>query len=398
MTEAVDEGRSHARVIPTVAALMRRGLDSDAANRLRRLGLTLAELRRRGDADLAALGLSETDVAALRSGARPPIPFETLVRVLWTNRSACCVCRAFDRAIILHHIVPWATSRSHDPSNLAVLCLEHHAQAHRTGILEQNLGKRQLREYKRLWEEEVRHLDPRAILDATRVDGHRWWWFNHVRLLEMAEALGVDLTRLPAFGSVLARGWVDREGGIAERHMASPYLYVGGDGMLLYRFMRHVAEAVFGATTIFNLSDDLDPGFLRRVVQPGDLVLVQGRHVFRALNRVDRGPGQSSEVRRQANGVRVSFAIDRWEAVANSSWSVWLSGAKAAASVVRVVSVGREDGHLHLRCTGLAVGSALQGLSTRHYLHATWEEPELDEEPFDDGFGEPGGEWEKSSP
>jgi hypothetical protein len=151
---------------------MARGLDSDTANRLRRLGLTLAELKRRSDDELAPLGLTGAQVAALRKGARPPVPFDTLVQVLWANRSSCCVCRSFERAIILHHIVPWAESRDHSPENLAVLCLEHHARAHRRGDLEQNLGAEQLREFKRRWEDEVRHLDPKAILDASRVQGH----------------------------------------------------------------------------------------------------------------------------------------------------------------------------------------------------------------------------------
>jgi hypothetical protein len=43
----------------------------------------------------------------------------------------------------------------------------------------------------------VRHLDPKAILDASRVQGHHWWWFNHVRVLEMASTLGIDFTSMP---------------------------------------------------------------------------------------------------------------------------------------------------------------------------------------------------------
>ncbi|MCW3838161.1 HNH endonuclease signature motif containing protein [Sphingomonas canadensis] len=363
--------RGSARVNPTVAALMRRGFDSQTANDIRALRLTLADLKQRDDPALEQLGLSASQIAAVREGGRPPIPFDTLVQVLWANRSSCCVCRNFDRAIILHHIVPWSRSLDHDAANLAVLCLEHHARAHRTGTLEQNLGAAQLRAFKQKWEEEVRHLDPKAILDATRVDGHHWWWFNHVRILEMAQRLGIDLTRRVNFVSVAARGWVDGRGQISERHLQSPYMYVGGDGIILYDYMREVAEEVWARTTIFNLSDDLDPGFLRRVVQPGDLILVQGRHSFKSLNREVSGPGQACAVQRQANRVRITFTIDRWEAVANSSWSAWLYGTQHAASILRVVHI--EPGEqLHLQCTGIAIGSALQGLSTRHYYSATW--------------------------
>jgi hypothetical protein len=389
--QILDGVRLRARINPTVAALMRRGFDSRLAERVRARGLTLGDLKQQSDADLALLGLSADDVASVREGARPPIPFETLVQVLWANRSTCCVCRTSGRAIILHHIDPWARSRDHSAANLAVLCLEHHAQAHRKGTLEQNLGSEQLHAFKARWEEEVRHLDPQAILAASRLDGHHWWWFNHVRVLEMAQRLRIDLTRLTGFVGCASRGWVDERGQIAERHRDAPYMYAGGDGIVLYGYMREVVEAVCAETVIFNLSDDLDPGFLRRVVRPGDIVLVQGRHTFKSLNRVQRGPGQACAVRRQANGVRVTFTIDRWEAVANSSWAVGLSGAKQAASIVRIGEVARDGEHLRLACTGITVGSALRGLSKRYYASGTWpggEDDEDDDWNFDDdAFG-----------
>lgn len=353
---------------------MRRGLDSELANRIKQFGLTLTDLKRRDDEALSGLGLSAANIAAVRQGNRPPIPFDTLVRILWESRSVCCVCRAFDRAIVLHHIVPWARSHDHSAANLVVLCLEHHAQAHRTGALEQNLGEAHLRAYKQKWEDEVRHLDPRVILDATRVDAHHWWWFNHVRVLEMARKLEIDLTNQCCFPSVASCGWVDADGQISERHLHAPYMYMGGDGILLYEYMRDVVEAVFARTSIFNLSDELDPDFLWRVVQPGDLILVQGQHAFKSLSRERKGQGQACAVHLQTGRVRVSFTIDRWESVSNSSWAAWLFGVKHAASVVRIVRVEREGDCLHLWCTGMAVGSALQGLSTRHYCCTAWPE------------------------
>lgn len=173
---------------------------------------------------------------------------------------------------------------------------------------------------------------------------------------------------------------------MADRQRNESYLYVGGDGIVLYAYMRRIVETVIAQTAVFNLSDDLDPGFVRRVVKEGDIVLVQGKHLFRSLTRRDHGPGQAVDVRRQANGVRMSYAIDRWEAVANSAWSVWLSGQQVAASIARVSAIEREGQYLHLRCTGLALGSSLQGLSVRHYLHATWQEPEIDDDEIDDGW------------
>lgn len=356
-----------ARLNPTVAALLRRGFDTNLANKIRRLKLTLGDLQQRDDETLAFLGLEPHHISAVRDGGRPDIPFETLVEVLWANRSSCCVCRSFDRAIILHHITPWAISRDHSASNLAVLCLEHHAHAHRTGTLEQNLGERQLRAFKARWEAEVLLMDSRVILDATRADDHHWWWFNHVRLLGIARSLEIDLTTICGFASAHHRGWIDEQGQLTSEHLRAPYLYVGGNGIILYGYMRRVAETVFADSAIFNLGGDPDPEIVSRLLRPGDLVLVAGEHQFTSLTQIREGPGQSCEVRCQSGRVETRFAADRWEAVSNSSWSAWLYGRNLAASVVRLVDIERHEGALRLKATGLAIGSQLQGLSTSHF-------------------------------
>ena len=144
--------RTNARLNPTVAALMQRGLDSALAKRLHAQNLTLGSLKQSDDATLSNLGLSDAQIASIRTGARAAIPFANLAKVLWDNRFTCCVCRDPVLAVIVHHIDPWAESHDHNVENLAVLCLEHHARAHRRGDLEQNLSARQLREFKANWE------------------------------------------------------------------------------------------------------------------------------------------------------------------------------------------------------------------------------------------------------
>lgn len=382
--------RAKARLNRSVAAMMQRGLDLGLARTLHGNGVTLGRLQQSDDESLGRLGLGKLQVAAIRAGGRAVIPFANLARVLWANRFTCCVCRNPALAVIVHHISPWAESHDHSDENLAVLCLEHHARAHRKGGLEQNLGARQLREFKANWESEVSHLDPKAILDASRLDGHHWWWFNHVRVFEMAQRLDLNLRENPYYTSVRARGWIDKNGMVSVNARDSNYLYEGGDGIILYAYVRGIVEAVLSRTAVFNISDDLDPGFLGGVVSPGDIVLVEGKHYFKSLAKVEKGPGQASEVRREANNVRVTFTVDRWEAVANSSWSGWLTGAKAASSIVRIGSVERDGSKLLLRSTGLAIGSPLRGLSKRSYLFATWKEPDVNEDEVDwlDGFGE----------
>jgi hypothetical protein len=384
--------RAKSRLNPTVAALMQRGVDSQKARQLQAAGLTLNKLKSLAAQALTDLGLSDAQVAAIQAGRRAALPVANLSRVLWASRFTCCVCRDPSLAVIVHHIEPWAKSRDHGVANLAVLCLEHHARAHRTGDLEQNLTRRQLKEFKASWERDVAQLDAKAILQASRIQGYHWWWFNHVRLFDMAQNLGLEFSKLPHFLVTVGRGIADKTGMPILLPQTSSYMYQGGEGIRLYAYVREVLEAVLSRTAVFNISDDLDPGFLSRVVSPGDIILVQGKHYFKSLTKVIEGPGQASEVRREVNGVRVSFTIDRWEAVATSAWAVWLAGAKSAASLARIQSIERDGAKLHLRCTGIAMGSSLQGLSTRSYLFATWKEPEIEEEEWEDdwleGFGE----------
>jgi len=382
--------RGSARLNPTVAALLRRGFDSQLAKRLKAAGYTLGRLMQLTDAELASLDVPVRYIASIRAGGRTAIPYENLAQVLWANRSTCCVCRGAGLAIIVHHIHPWAKSYDHRVENLAVLCLDHHARAHTRGDLEQNLSAKRLRDSKDRWEQEVRGLDPATILAASRMDGHHWWWFNHGRLLEMADRLGIRLSTLALFPSARVRGLVDENGLPEGGRDDKAYRYQGGDGNYLYFYMRSVFAAVLSETAIYNISDDLDPGFLSLVIKPGDLLVVQGKHVFKTPNSTYRGPGQATQVRREANGVRVSFTLDRWDAVSTSAWASWLVGTGQAASVVGVVRTERIGRHLHLICTGLAVGGELHGLSTRSYVHGTWPvtEGDIDEDGWLEGFDE----------
>ena len=364
--KATSEERNSARLNRTVAALMQRGLDSTMALKLRQQGETLASLKGCSAEQLESFGLNSQQAASIHAGNRSEIPFDNLARVLWACRWTCCVCRAPNQAVILHHIQPWAKTRDHRETNLVVLCLEHHAQAHRRGDLERNLDAPLLVDHKARWEREVAHRDAHAVLDASVTPSHHWMWFNHVRLLDLARQLGIEPTKMLSFLVALNHGYVDADG-LPKRNQRH-FVASGGDGNWLLDYLRNLLNQVLARSPLFNISDDLDRSLLGRVVRPGHLILVQGRHVFTTLNkRIIHGPGQAVDVRRRANGVEVSFTIDRWEAVATSSWGAWLKGTQSVASIVRVLDVEATPERLNIRATGLAVGLTLQGLALRSY-------------------------------
>ena len=150
----------------TFNALMERGFDSETANRLEKGGYTLSSLTTLDEKTLSSLNISEELLDIIRKGKRPPIPSETMNKLLFESGWACCVCGKTSGGIIVHHIEKYSESHSHDEDNLVVLCLNHHGEAHTKRELGINLTPDRLRASKKLRLERVKQLHNREPLSA----------------------------------------------------------------------------------------------------------------------------------------------------------------------------------------------------------------------------------------
>ena len=351
----------------TESALMARNVDSQTARQLRKDGWTLERLKQRPPQELRELGLEDAVVDAILSGVRPSIPLETLISVLFKNRFVCCVCRDPKKSIVVHHISPWSESGDHSSSNLAVLCLDHHGEAHTTRELALTLNEQRLRRLKDKWETEVETLDRVAILDASQIDYDAWYYFNHKRLFELASEVGVAFTDLSMYRSAYGAGTVDEAGMLRPRLGRSSYMYSGLDTLAVYAYVREVVDYVLPYLRITNISDHLDRGTLPNLLVPGDFIFVQGAHSFASVLGQDRGPEQLCKGTRLANHVEVSYVFNRWEATSDSAWGLWLRGRQVVGSLIQVKNVGRLDGKLRIKGTVFAICAPLQGLKRRNY-------------------------------
>lgn len=376
---------------PTERALLARGFDSELAASIRRQGYTVESLKRVDDRSLTALGLSDAQVDSLRQETRPPIPTEDLTRVLFDNRWVCCVCRDALRPIIVHHIREWSESRDHSPGNLAVLCLLHHGQAHTRHQLEQNLTSSRIVQCKTDWEAQVRRKDALAIQSGTQLQADTWFYFNHLRIYELALELGIHITAQPALPAAVAAGVCQADGTVCKAAAPGSFMYADSDRVPLYVFMLELLRSVLRDAPVRNISDYLDRGVLGCLV-PGDIVFVQGHHTFApqpsALPDV-----QLSQGRRSANRVVVSFVFDLREATSSSAWSMWLRGTGNVGCLLRVQRLSRAESKLHIEGTVLAIRSAYYELKDRHYeLHllesGLLQKPEDDSEEDFSLFGE----------
>ena len=152
----------------TVNALMARGFDSETANRLKQAGYTLNSLKLLDENELRSLHIREELIDIILRKKRPPIPPETLKKVLYESGMTCCMCRYKNQGqgVIVHHIEEYSVSRNHAEDNLVVLCLNHHGEAHTKRELQQNLTPERLRDFKQRWLDWLNQPGNREALSA----------------------------------------------------------------------------------------------------------------------------------------------------------------------------------------------------------------------------------------
>jgi len=351
----------------TERALLARGVRSDIAAALTSAGHTIRSLKSKSIEQLRSLGLTENIAKDIRLG-RTPIPEATLLKLLFDNKWVCCVCRSETEPVVVHHIDPWVKSRSHDPCNLVVLCPNHHAKAHVKGDLSQNLTPTRLRGIKREWENQVKIDDSIAIRRAAQTVGEYWYFFNLLRLHEIAKHEGIDLKSLPHYPEARHANILDTSGCLVPENADSMYAYSGPDAMLRYWYAKDLFLSVLDRLSVTNVSDRLDRSDLGNTVIRNDIVYVEGAHCFKQLNNVDSGSNQLVRGSRSANSIQFVFTFDRWYATSSSASSVWLTGRRAVGCFCRVGDVSRESGKIIITCTVLAICAELPDQRSRSYV------------------------------
>lgn len=106
---------------------------------------------------------------------RTPIPPEVAALVQHESIRTCCVCQVPGKPYQIHHIDE--NPSNNDPSNLALLCLDHHNETQLKGGFGRKLDAHQIRLFKDEWIATVRERKKRAsdrfIEAMTEVIGHQ---------------------------------------------------------------------------------------------------------------------------------------------------------------------------------------------------------------------------------
>ena len=94
---------------------------------------------------------------------RKKIPRKIEAEILFLNDRTCCICRDSNKGVQIHHID--GNPDNNIPSNLAVVCTNHHDEIHKRGGITKGISPILLKRYKLDWESTIRErrtqqLDP----------------------------------------------------------------------------------------------------------------------------------------------------------------------------------------------------------------------------------------------
>ncbi len=373
---------------PTAQALFTRGIDSGRATTLARQGFTMNKLKQLSLSQLNKLGVEGELAKEIRKGTRPPIPTETLHRLLYESQSTCCRCRKPHKPIIIHHITAWSETRDHSEQNLIVLCLHCHSDAHTKRDLALNVTSDQLRHDKARWLSEVKDqtLNLRLSPPAHSIGFALWDFFNHRRILDVAATANFPIENGNHFESLRLAQVISEDGELPVPKMSyrgREYNYVYESielGRHAYSFYESVLRGSLTAFPVVDLSESWSRSSAK-LLHPGSIVIYAGGWRFKKKfpNKAASGRGQTRTAYVQKRGILLTFDFDAWETTSCSSWG-HLSGSWSCTAVCVVRSIEQVAKSLVINATGLAIGTGFTLPDRDTIFSGYFVDPEGDED------------------
>lgn len=316
----------------TFKALLERGVPNKLARNLVAARYTLGLLQTKSDQELKDLGLSAAHVAEIRSASRPPIPDHVFERLLRESRETCCICQLPSEPVVVHHIEDWAKTRSHEESNLAVICPNDHARAHFPASDKRSLSSAKIRGEKSKWKLKVETLNRnqhrRLVSEQKQA---RWFWVNLQSLSRLTTQKKIRLRgdQMPQLVNRLRdRQFIDGDGNItppSEWKTSKPPKHWFLDfieGMDMATYLSDLLDTTALQLDIIDINLFLDnTASLRAVITPGMYVSVRADFDY----QVDRDYGSTAaethlRVAEARKGrVVIRFSFDSWNGLSMSS-------------------------------------------------------------------------------
>ncbi len=337
------------------AVLMAYGLDSISTEKILET-YTLPQLKKLSLNSLLSLGLPEEIAKRLLHPTRTPIPQKNVEEVLVRSAFTCCVCHQPGLPIVIHHLDRWEHSHSHDLDNLAVLCLNHHGEAHSHHENSRNLTAQVIKSARDQWYTVIQRQNiqvERALETVKRYNG-RWDYFNLSYICGFMDEHDIHFSSQYK-DHLIAKGIITENGMICADKLTenATHWLDFFDGQYLKRYIEEMVNVIIGHLPIRYIKDSL---YSQGHVKPGELLLVDSRFYFKRLNKRTRGIGQTRRVRGTVNHMIFTGEFDAWYCNSSSSHGLHLTGNKYATQLCLVRNVEQAEGIDLVDCTIIGLG------------------------------------------
>lgn len=310
--------------------------------------------------------------------SRPSIPAALQHKLLYDSAWACVICQA--KGCQIHHIDQ--DHSNNEESNLVLICVSHHDEAHNKRGLSKNLTSAGLRYAKEQWVQAVAENRKRSATVSGQHSswgstsgigvGILWGYINHARVSEMADIgqLPPQLLRVldesrsrgmvdDAGRLIQPQGWVPRDSPAANTiYKWFPY----GDDQRIHALYSGMVDQVAATRRVVHLErGHWSPESVEHLIGVGDLVFTQTVFGFKTQDACS--DNEHRRVRAKSSGLTVEFYVDTRNMRADSAINVSFKGRQAAAALLIVKSVNRSScGEALLAATPLALGIGFQAL------------------------------------
>jgi len=353
----------------TEKALIARGIDSFLASNLASNGYTIKKLKGLKKVELINLGLSSKQIDKLFSEKRPDIPIESVDRVLYKNKYTCCVCRDPNKPVILHHIIEWSRSRDHSEENLAVLCLEHHGEAHTNRELSQNLDDRKIKSFKQQWEKDCETKDIEVLLNLRDpYKSSNWAWINIKRLFEIffQKNLTIDKEYLHknVYDTLRNKGFINENNILTDEsewpitNKKKFYFIDFQEGIYIMSYLATVLDITLSRVPVIDITREIkNRTWLKSMLHIDSFICFQAAFYFVDLVKTDDYKSNVREAYYQANGIKIIYTYEDWYCLSSSAKHCWMAGHQIQTIVGKVRSIQEENGDLIINISCIAAGS-----------------------------------------
>jgi hypothetical protein len=387
----------------SIRALVSRGFDSETAEHLVSQGFTISHLKSLQPAQLAEIGVPGSLASRILAEPRPPLRDSVVQKLLIESRFRCCMCHQPNKSLVIHHIEERSLSRDDSESNLAVLCVADHDEAHTTRVSGRKFTPDLIRAAKHNWIERGREESRELLLELSRTDGAIWDYVNHHRLYSLLRTAGIDPRGSPYASTLINAGLLDNLGILqdpSQGHSQGRYLYDFGSSTTLYLHTEWLLQALMRQIEVVDLFGRWSRSEIAAVVPPGTMVMCQGAFYF--TNRSDQSAGrnQTRTALRRDNGVHLSFEFDAWESLSNSAYGSHLVGRSVVTAICLIREIELAPTRLKLSATCLAIGSCFPRVrmpTNLDWLRNAYTSVEEDEEDGGDLLASLPQLWESAS-